>query len=364
MYSRALDNWAVELQKANEWEYAVARLELALKLNPENVAAKANLKYNTNFRAGNPGTLDLSKPIDELFSNYRTWDQAVRDNGPIDDPNIVCGQAYFFLRNRNFRQAAQYFDRLRKLFPTDVLSRLWLANLDLSYKHPDEALEMINEIRTLQNGAAIEVTNAVDLLSIEASAYFEKNETAKAMSVIESQLKRHTNNSQVIVAAVKLYSDNGRLADAYALLDQHIKRSPDDPLLLINKGVLLMGETNYNEAIQLFGQVLSIYTNMPTARLYRAIAYVKTGEIKKAKEDYELILQNNPNLREALFGLHNISFDEKDYATALEYGKRYLSNAIPIAPETKLVWTRVKTLQDEAPEKGNLKDKKAKSSTP
>jgi tetratricopeptide (TPR) repeat protein len=338
-------------------EKALPRFESALRLDSDNLVAKLNAEYNKQFQEGKRGAVGMFKPVEELFGRYRTWDRAVAEFGPYDEPSMIYGQAYLFLRNRQFRQAAKYFERMRTLFRDDVASRLWLGNLHLMYGQPKEALAIVHEIRSLPNISGIEVTNGADLLSVEAGAYFAKNEPSAAMDVIATQLERHTNNMQVTAAAIKLYSDNGRRTNAYAILEKQLKTRPDDPLLLINKGVLLIGETNYSEAIRIFDHVVSIHTNVPTALLYRAITYIKMGDLNKAKQDYEAIVQTYPNLREALFGLHDIAFEQNQKMAALEYGKRYLSNAIPAVPETKLVVSRVRSLEYEITGKGSRNQK-------
>jgi hypothetical protein len=49
-YSRGLNCWGVELQKAGEFDKAVRHFEMAQTLNPDNVVAKINLQYNQESR--------------------------------------------------------------------------------------------------------------------------------------------------------------------------------------------------------------------------------------------------------------------------------------------------------------------------
>ena len=51
-YSRSLDFWGVELQRAGELEKAADCFDDALKLNPDNVVAQINLDFNQNPARG------------------------------------------------------------------------------------------------------------------------------------------------------------------------------------------------------------------------------------------------------------------------------------------------------------------------
>jgi hypothetical protein len=51
-YSRALNYWGVQLQRENRLEEAHTWFESAQKLNPDNVAAVVNAKFNESLRSG------------------------------------------------------------------------------------------------------------------------------------------------------------------------------------------------------------------------------------------------------------------------------------------------------------------------
>ena len=87
-YSRSLDFWGVELQRAGELEKAAAHFDTALKLNPDNVVAQINLQFNKTLRAGGAAAVDLSKATTDQFGKYRTWSEVMNANGPFDEPSF------------------------------------------------------------------------------------------------------------------------------------------------------------------------------------------------------------------------------------------------------------------------------------
>src|SRR5439155_14084273 len=66
-YSRALDYWAVELQKCGELRKEAAHFERALELNPDNVTAQVNLECNRSLQAGTKTTVQMSKAATDSF---------------------------------------------------------------------------------------------------------------------------------------------------------------------------------------------------------------------------------------------------------------------------------------------------------
>ena len=61
-YSRSLDFWGVELQRAGDLDNAAAHFDTALKLNPDNVVAQINLDFNQTLRAGSAAPWICPKP--------------------------------------------------------------------------------------------------------------------------------------------------------------------------------------------------------------------------------------------------------------------------------------------------------------
>src|SRR5439155_18569370 len=147
MYSQALDYWAVELQRKGELDKAAPHFERALELNPDNVAARVSLECNKNLRAGRETTVKFSKTIEDSFGNkYRDWNQVMNENGPFDEPSFCFAQGQVYIQARLFRQAMLQFARVKDLDHDHLPARLWLAQLYILARKPDEALRLVEEI--------------------------------------------------------------------------------------------------------------------------------------------------------------------------------------------------------------------------
>lgn len=348
-YSRGLNYWGVELQKVGEFDKAAPRFELAQRLNPDNVVAKINLQYNEDFRAGRLGSVAWDRGIEESFGKYRTWEQVLGENGPYDEPTLSYAQGYRFMQGGLYRQAAQCFDRVRALATNDLTSRLWLAQLNLMAGLPDQALTLTKEIRANPKAFALTSTNRNDLLALDASAYFAKNQPDQAVETIEGELKRQPKDTLLLATAARLYTDRGLYSNAHGVLDRHLKITPNDPLPLINKGVVHVRAKEYKEGIEVFTRLLATQTNNSLARFNRAIAYLQSDMLDAAQKDYELLQREFPESFQVYFGLGEIAYRRKDTNAAIRYYESYLSNSAPTTAEAQTVINRLKELKGESP---------------
>ncbi len=348
-YSRGLNYWGVELQKAGEFDKAAPHFELAQILNPDNVVAKINLQYNHDFRAGRLGTVAWDQGIEQSFGKYRTWEQVLGENGPYDEPTLSYAQGYRFMQGGLYRQAAQCFDRVRALATNDLTSRLWLAQLNLMAGLPDQALTLTKEIRADPKAFALTSTNRNDLLALDAAAYFARHETNQAVAIIEGELQRQPKDTLLLATAARLYTDRGLYSNAHVTLDRHLKITPNDPVTLINKGVVHVRAKEYEAGIELFTRLLATQTNNSLARFNRAIAYLQSNMLDAAQKDYELLQREFPESFQIYFGLGEIAYRRQDTNAAIRYYESYLSNSAPTTAEAQTVINRLKELKGDSP---------------
>jgi tetratricopeptide (TPR) repeat protein len=348
LYSRALNEWAVEVQKNGDLEKAGTYFDLAQKLNADNIVAEINHEYNRNLRAGQRTPLQLPKSVEDRFGKYRTWEQVLGENGPYDEPGFCYAQGYTFMRGGYYRQAAQSFDRVRALSPTDAASRIWLAQLNLMARLPDKTLELTQEIRDHRERFTLSSTNRNELLALEARAHYARNEPGKAVQILEAALKQSPNDEHLLAAATGVYFQNGQYSNALAAVNRHLKLAPDIPALLVSKGAFCMQVNAFDQAIQSLTRALALETNNYTAQFYRAISYLRSGQLEAAQNDYEMVQRAFPTTYQVYYGLGEIAYRRKDTNTAIRYYEAYLTNSVPIE-EGKFVSQRLKELKGEQP---------------
>ncbi len=348
-YSRAVVAWGVELQKAGEYEKAAGYFELAQQLNPDNVVADVNLIFNQKYRAGQSVAVESNPTIEDQFGKSRSWEGVLSQNGPYDEPSLTYAQGFVFARGGLIRQAAQAFARVRAIATNDLGSRLWLAQLNLSQKLPDRTLELAREIRGVLKATG-DVTNYADLFTLEAAAYFAKNEPATATKLIEDSLAKNPTNISLLAVACRTYSENGQYTNALALTQRILRLTPNDPNALINQGCFQVQLGAYQDAVASFNRVLTLETNNPTALFYRAIAELRGDQLDAALKDYESLQQQYPKAHQMYYGLGEIAYRRKDTNTAIRHYEAYLTNSPTNNPESAFIVGRLQELKGVKPQ--------------
>ncbi len=345
--SRSLVRWGVELQKLNEYPEAAKWFALAEELNPDNVVASGNLRFNEQHQRGEVPTLAIPKEFADIFGETRTWEQMLTVFGPYDLPGLAYQQGLVFVQGNLIRQAAQSFDRTRVLVTDDIGSRLWLAQLNLNRGLPDETIKMVNEVRQIGDRLPDVRTNLTDLFCIEAAAYLAKNDDVTASRIINENLAKSPDNFNLLGAACKVYADNRRYTNALALSERLLQLSPTNMTWLINRGCFLIELSDYDGAIQSFDRASTVEPNNYRAILYRAIAQLHANRLEGAQQDFETVQRQFPKEFAVDYGLGEIAFRRQDTNAAIRHYENYLLSAPARTTEALEVAQRLRELKGE-----------------
>jgi tetratricopeptide (TPR) repeat protein len=337
--SRALNHWGVQMQRLGDPKRAAEHFDLALKLNPDNVVARVNLQWNKNLRAGNTASVTN---IEESLGDYRAFGQAINANGPYDEPVICYFQGWIFLQLRYYRQAALSLDRVRQFWPEDLACRIALSQINLFANFPDHALEMIGEIRSRFD---LTITNLADVVALESSAWFAKQEPDKAREILDTAIKENPTNALLLANATSIYMRRGEYTNALKTVERRLKLNPDEPGVLVNKAYVSIQLEDFAGAIAALDRAITLDPKNEVAVLNRAIAYLRLGRLDRAETDYLLLEKTHTNQFQIQYGLGEIAWQRKDTNEAIRRYQRYLTNAPPDSAEAKLVAERLSRLK-------------------
>jgi len=346
-YSRSLNYWGVELQKAGELPQAATYFELAQQLNPANFVAKVNLECNQRLQAGGKAA---SKSLEEIIGNYRSWDGLMSENGPFDQPTVCLEQGRIYAHNGEYRQAANQFERVRILDPENSSARLSIAQLYVLAKMPDQALKAIDEIRA----QPVPRTNQTDFLAIETSARLLAKDVNGAVATVQSALDKYPADEGLVAVAAQTFMNYGLYTNALEMIEKQLKLAPDNLNALLNKGYVCLHLGAYDSAIAPLTRVLTLETNATsdlhrTALLNRAIAYLRLDRPEDSKRDYETLQKVAPSDPRIFYGLAELAYRAKDTNSAVRNYQLYLSNASTNTDEARHVTDRIKELKGAPP---------------
>jgi len=348
-YSRSLNFWGVKMQRAGDPSAAAAHFEMAEKLNPENVVVQINLQFNHSLQTGESVPVDLSRATTDQFGKYRTWDEVLNANGPFDEPGFCLGNGIVLAQGGLFRQAIAQFIRVRQLAPDNPEARLWLGQLYALARMPDRALEAIQDVRGQPEKFSLTDTNRIQLTLIEAAAYFEKKDPARATRLLETEISRCPTNDVLLAAAAQFYLANGLFNNALAVIDRRLQLSPDDANRLFDKGYVCIQLKAYDDAIAALTRVLSLQTNNHEALYGRAIACLNSGKLDVARADYEELGRTYTNSDRIAHELGEIAWRKHETNEAIKNYELYLARANTNTDEAKIIVQRLHQLKGKSP---------------
>jgi tetratricopeptide (TPR) repeat protein len=332
-YATALNCWGVALQRNERWKEATSCFAKATELNPDSLPAQVNLQCNANRLAGREITL-AHKSFEELAGKYRNLSQVLIADGPFEDPDYcyALGQGFLQPKPPLLRQAGQQFERAQALAPKEIYPRLSLGDLLISCGMPDRALQLVAETRADLSRQPHGTNEEVDLAFLEAKSWFVKTNQAKAERILLSLLDTHPGDLILMDRAKGLFAAAASYTNALRITDQQLLREPDNLQLLQDKGVLCLQAAQFSNAIPVFTRILS-GTNSYASRMYRAGAYLQTGQWEAATSDYKEALQVHPSFPEPYYRLADVAFHRGDTNQAVQYFQQGVSNALRLADE-------------------------------
>ena len=349
-YSRSLDFWGVQLQRANELEKAAAAFALAKELNPDNIVAQINLQFNQSLRAGKSVPVDPAIATRDQFGKYHDWNEVVNANGPFDEPSFCLAEGIMMAAQNGFRrQAVATFARVRELDPDNLAARLWLGQIYVMSRLPDRALEALRDPLEQPEKFSLAKTNATELNIIAAAAYLQKNDLARGTQLLETEMALHPDDNNLLNATVQAYLIHGLFTNALVIIDRQLKLAPNDPAWLFNRGYVSLQIKAYDDAIDAFTRVLATQTNNPSALFNRALACLDSGKLDAARADYKTLQQSFTNSFQIAYGLGEIAWRQHDTNEAIRNYKLYLANANTNTEEATNVMQRLRELKGHSP---------------
>jgi tetratricopeptide (TPR) repeat protein len=345
-YSRSLDFWGVELQRAGELEKAAGWFDAAIKLNPDNVVAQINLDFNKSSRAGAPATVDLSKATSDQFGKSGTWKDVLNANGPFDEPSFCFETGVVFADDNGFyRQAIASFNRVRELVPGDLEARVRLARLYLLQSLPGRALEALNDPLNDPRKFSPGETDPIYVSLLAAEACFQLTNHTRAEQLLQAEITRHPGDDNVLAIVMQAFMVHSRFDRALGLIDDKVKSAPNDPIWLYGRGYVCIQLKNYDGAIAAFTRVLTIQTNNEDALFNRAISNLAADRLDAARTDYLRLQQAHTNAFQIAYGLGEIAWRQHETNEAVRNYEIYLANASTNSGESKTVRERLDSLK-------------------
>jgi tetratricopeptide (TPR) repeat protein len=309
--TRALNAWAVTLQRAGQLEPARRWFELILRLRPDNTSARLSLAFNEELRSGKVQPLEAAVAVG-LERERRDLDQLLLQDGPFDQPQktFLLGQAY--VRNGFFRQALDQFQRVREVMPEEPRVGMWTGTM-------------------------------------EVMARMGLGEVAAAEAQALELQQQYPQQDIVLEVLTQLYLSTGRYTNALASIDEQLRLDAKNARALLNQAAILIHLKEYTQALAPLDALLKQQPDNQAALMNRAIAYLQGGQLDQAQQDYEALQKLVPEYHAVYYGLGEIAMRKQDAAAALRHYEAYLKYGDRASEEYQAVAAKVQKLKGGAP---------------
>ena len=346
-YSMLLNAWAVDLQRNGQFPAAQRRFSQALELNPNNWVALVNLQCNTNLQAGNKLALGNAAGFVQQGGSPKQLELFMKRLGPLDDPSFCVYLGNFYQENGLPRLAMQEFSRVHDLVPEALIPQFTLARLEVLTGLPDQAMVLISQLRSEEKKMPPNADMDLQLALLETSAWLAQTNFIRAGNVLQTAVQRHPDDDQIVNIIANTYASFGDVTNAEVLVTRLLTRNPDNISALITRSGILLQTARTPLALPVLNHILSL-TNLPEAKLDRAIAYIQVSNYPAATADCLELDNSLPKCYLAEYRLAQIAVLQHDTNQAVHYLQLCLTNAPPGTPLWREVQARLHGFKPDA----------------
>jgi tetratricopeptide (TPR) repeat protein len=351
-YSQSLNTWGVQLQRAGQWTEAAEWFHRSVELNPQNLCARINLEFNTQWQSGvktrlNPSV--IQKQYAEILARHNDWRDVLSDFGPVDEPTFLYRTGRAFLANGNTRLAAHAFQRSAELAPDWPQPILWQTQSLLEQGHFAQALAALEPVSGIGPSASnfapsLDGPALAQLLHCRTESLRGLGRTNEIAQCVATFIRDHGQHPEVLAAAADAYAQNGMHEQQLTTIEELLKREPNRPEWLRQKGLAELQLGRYDAAIATLTTALSLAPTDDNARLSRAVARLGADELDAARDDYQHLLNSKTCSANALFGLGTIAWRKHETNAGITFYQQYLTNAVPDSPQITVAVERLRQL--------------------
>ena len=295
--------------------------------------AKAPWRQALLWEKENPEVL---APLEAYLQHYpdpdlQPIDAALRAKQQQNMADADKAMAFKALRNKDIETAAARFTEVLRQSPNDPNAIVGLGYVRLDEKRFSEALSLFDRARTLapqRQDAREGYDNARFLLALQRGSTAEQqNQPEVAVTAYQEALSLRPMDNGALLGLANAFLKERKFADAEARFQQVLNQSPNNAEAMAGLGFVRLNEGRFDDASRLLANAKKLeptrkdldqgYNN---AKFWGIMNHAATAlnqdQLKEAVMEYQQALQSNPNNRDALLGLANVSVRAGDFPTA------------------------------------------------
>jgi tetratricopeptide (TPR) repeat protein len=339
LWSRQANYHGVQLQESGKLEEAKRLFEVALRINPDNGAAKVNQTVNASLKAHQPLPPDAAKPISGRYPLV-----TLSYEGPADEPTFLQSIARVLQSSSEpfGRSVLLRLARAHQLAPDSIPIAIAYAEACRDAGVPDRALATV---RSLKAKGGLKPQDASTLLRLEANALLSQNEFNAAETLLAEARRNAPVDPAPLDLLSQLYSLTGRTNQALEMIDLWQGLRPTDLSVSLRRSRLYMNMGQFEPALAILEKVLKQQPENEIGREQRGSCLLRLQRLDEARKDFEFLARRFPERDALQFTLGAIAERKNDKPLAISYYKRYLELAAADSQEAAQVRVHLEQLQ-------------------
>lgn len=293
-YSTALNDWGVQLQRSEKYVEARLRFQQAIDLNQKNLAARFNLRCNTNLVDGRLMNLNLTESVRAQFGKFPAiaWLNLV--NGPVDEPSFCYAIGNTCFKEGFPRMGLRELQRAAELAGNLPQTQLPLIQIYTRFGMLARAQELIERCRRELTPGSDNVALDTQLALLEANIWLARTNSAMASSILESSFRRYPKNIELERLMLQAEIAMNNYSNALTVVGRMLEKSPNSLECLYTLAAIQVRIGQFTNALTTVGRAM-VLSNQPALRLVRAAANLGLGDLENAEVDYRSLEKQNPN---------------------------------------------------------------------
>lgn len=139
----------------------------------------------------------------------------------------------------------------------------------------------------------------LEIKKAAARAHYGAGNLSRAITLLDEVLAEDPENVPIALLQVNLLAESDELDRAQALLDSLPPASLDDPMAVINVGILFLNKGRAEVAWEYFDRAVAIDPSRGESYYYRGIASLQRNNLAEAKADFQKVIELAPETTEA-----------------------------------------------------------------
>jgi len=291
--------------------------EAALKLFNESIAAQTDPAAARPLRQARIDALSLLRRTDDVEKELK----ALYADFPNDE-EIALNLQRFYISQGRIEDLEQMLHAAVERRPDDIQAKFRLAQFQSRYQE-DEA-----ETEKVLQGFVSEAPDDLRLPVMLGTWYESRGRDADALAVYEDVVERSPESDEGLAAhnqMAKIHVRQGDFDRAREILDNILEASPGNAAALTLRGELSIAARRFDEAVADLRAAIRKDPENLNAKLSLGDAHGAQGEAVLAEEAYRMALLQDPDNADALTGLSRSLMARGQLDEAIGYFEQLLA---------------------------------------